>query len=166
MEHKKQEKESKPEIQDNFNYVIRIANTDIDGKKSIIRALRKVKGINFMFSNAICSMTNIDKNKKAGDLTDGEVNKINDFLKSSELPGWILNRRKDPESGEDKHLLASDVRFEKDNEIKTLKKIKCYRGVRHMFRLPVRGQKTKSNFRRNKGKVTGVQKSKVKSKKG
>jgi len=75
----------------------------------------------------------------------------------------MLNRRKDYETGEDKHLLSSDLAFTKDNDIKMLKKIKSYKGMRHAFGLPVRGQRTRSNFRRNKGKVTGVQKKKIKS---
>ena len=160
-----QKDKQKPKIEDNnnkdnsnFNHVIRVANTDIDGNKQIAKSLRKVKGINFMFSNAICSLNKIDKNKKAGDLTVEEVKKINDFIKSPELPDWMLNRRKDPETGENKHVVASDVKFFRDNDIKQLKKIKCYKGVRHMFGLPVRGQRTKSNFRRNRKKGSGIKK--------
>ena len=68
----------------------------------------------------------------------------------------MLNRRNDPEDGSDKHLLSSDLKFTVENDIKMMKKIKCYKGVRHSLGQPVRGQRTKSNFRRNKGKVMGV----------
>ncbi len=68
-------------------------------------------------------------------------------------PVWMLNRRKDLELGEDRHLITSDLTFTQDNDIKMLKKIRSYKGVRHILGQPVRGQRTKSNFRKNKGKV-------------
>ena len=48
------------------------------------------------------------------------------------------------------------LKMAKENDVKRMKTIRCYKGVRHAFNLPVRGQRTKSNFRRNKGKVMGV----------
>ena len=47
-----------------------------------------------------------------------------------------------------------DLDFTVDNDLKRMKMIKCYRGMRHAFGLPVRGQRTKSNFRKNKGKAS------------
>jgi small subunit ribosomal protein S13 len=76
-------------------------------------------------------------------------------------PRWMLNRRNDYETGDDRHLLTGDIGFVRDNDIKRLKMIKSRRGMRHMFGLPVRGQRTKSNFRKNKGKVLGVKRSKT-----
>jgi len=142
-----------------MKYFVRIANTDIDGKKNLHQGLTKIKGVGVAFANMACSFANIDKNKKVGYLTDSEVKKIDDILKDPKkfgAPAWMLNRRKDPQTGEDNHIITSDLLFTKDNDIKMLKKIKCYRGTRHMFGLPSRGQRTKSNFRRNKGKVMGV----------
>jgi small subunit ribosomal protein S13 len=68
----------------------------------------------------------------------------------------MLNRRKDMETGEDRHLTTADLKFFNDNDIKMMKKMRSYKGIRHMEGLPVRGQKTKSKFRKNKGKVMGV----------
>lgn len=116
-----------------------------------------------MTANMVCNLLNFDKFKKVGLLTDEEVEKINDFLKDPKkygAPSWMLNRRKDYETGEDKHLLTTDLQLTKQDDIKRLRKIKSYRGVRHGLRLPVRGQRTKSNFRKNKGKVTGVKRKK------
>ena len=48
--------------------------------------------------------------------------------------------------------------FTQDNDIKMMKKMRSYKGIRHSLGLPVRGQRTKSNFRKNKGKVLGVRK--------
>lgn len=149
-----------------FKHIVRIANTDLDGNKKIADAIRKIKGINFAFSNMICNFVGVDKTKKAGNLLDFEIKKIDEAVRNPKkfgAPSWMLNRRKDYETGEDKHLLSSDLNFTHDNDIKMMKKTKSYKGMRHALGLPVRGQRTRSNFRRNKGKVTGVQKKKIKS---
>ena len=109
-----------------------------------------------MFSHLVCSIAKIDPNKKVGYLSDIEAKRLEDILRnpsSNGSPVWMLNRRNDYEDGVDKHILSSDIGFIQDNDLKRMKKIKCYKGVRHMMGLPVRGQRTKSNFRRNKGKV-------------
>ena len=144
-------------------YIIRVANTDLDGRKKIFYALQKIKGVGFMFANAVLRQANIPLDKLAGELTDEEVERINSVIASplsNGIPAWMVNRRRDYESGVDKHLILGDLDFVKSNDIKRLKKIKSYRGIRHHLGLPVRGQKTKSNFRKNKGKVMGVNKKK------
>jgi small subunit ribosomal protein S13 len=73
----------------------------------------------------------------------------------------MLNRQKDYESGENMHLLGPTIKFVQDNDVRRLKKIKAYKGMRHAAGLPVRGQRTRSNFRKNKGKTVGVIKSAV-----
>src|SRR3989344_8402267 len=151
MENKLEDKE--------FKHIVRIANTDLNGNKKVADALRKVKGVSFMFSNMICSLSNINRNEKLGNLNENDINKLDDMIKyplKYNAPVWMLNRRKDYETNENMHLVAADVKFMQDNDIKMMKKIKSYRGVRHMLGLPVRGQRTKSNFRKNKGKVLGV----------
>ena len=144
-----------------FKHLVRIANTDLDGNKVIGYALKNIKGIGFKFASMLCSLTGIDKTKKAGNLSDEDIKKldaiITDPIKAG-VPDWMLNRRKDYEDNSTKHLLSADLTFVRDNDLKRLKKIKCYRGMRHAYGLPVRGQRTKSNFRKSKGKVTGVRK--------
>ncbi len=145
-----------------FKYFVRIAQTDLDGNKSIGNSLLKIKGINFMFSNVLCKVSGIDSRKKTGYLPDQEVKKIDDVLKDLakyNVPAWLFNRKRDPETGKDTHLFSANLTFTNENDIKAMKKIKCYKGMRHAFGLPVRGQKTKANFRRNKGKSSlGVKK--------
>ncbi|MAG91410.1 30S ribosomal protein S13 [Candidatus Woesearchaeota archaeon] len=142
-----------------LKYFVRIANTDLNGNKPIFQSLTKIKGISFMFSNAICRTAGIETTKKTGYLTDNEAAKIDDIIKDPlkfKLPSWLLNRKRDPENNLDKHLIGPTLTFTQDNDIKMMKKIKSYKGVRHSFGQPVRGQRTRSNFRRNKGKVLGV----------
>ena len=142
-----------------FKHLVRIANTDLDGNKIIGYALRNIKGIGFQFASMVCSLAGINKVKKVGNLSDDEIKKLDEIITDpgkAGAPIWMFNRRKDYEDNSDKHLLSVDLTFTKDNDLKRLKKIKCYRGMRHAFGLPVRGQRTKSNFRKSKGKVTGV----------
>lgn len=152
---------------EDIKYFVRIANTDLVGSKPIYLALRKIKGVNFMFANAACAITKIPKDKKAGVLSEQEIKKLEEFLTNPlkfNLPSWLLNRQKDYDTGIDKHLLTSDLDFTKEFDIRRLKKIKSNRGFRHAWGLPLRGQKTKSNFRKNKRKgALGVKRKKTKS---
>lgn len=144
-------------------HIVRIANTDMTGKKSIGQGLTKIKGVGFMFANLICNIAQIDRSKLAGVLSNDELQRIEKILAdpvSAGAPHWMLNRRFDPEDGEHKHLISTDLKFTQDNDVKTLKKIKSFRGIRHALGIPLRGQRTRSNFRKNKGKVTGVKKKK------
>ena len=144
-----------------LKYFVRIANTDLDGNKPIQLALTKIKGISYMFSNAICNVAGIGKTKKAGYLSDDEASKIDEIIKEPskfKIPSWLFNRKRDPEENLDKHLVGSTLSFVQDNDIKMMKKMKSYKGIRHSLGLPVRGQRTRSNFRKNKGKVMGVKK--------
>ena len=150
----------------NFKYLVRIAQTDLDGNKKILFALRKVKGVNVMFSNLVCNISGINPDKRAGNLNEAEIKRLEEVIFNPikfGAPEWMLNRRKDPETGETKHILTNDLVFTKDNDIKLQRKIKSYVGMRHSYGLPVRGQRTKSNFRTSKrrgGKALGVQRKK------
>ncbi len=144
-------------------HLVRIANTDLDGHKPLSHALKKIKGVGFVYANAVCNIAQIDKSKMTGQLTDEEVSRLNDILKNPEkygVPSWLKNRRRDPLTNDDKHLVVSDLDFIKSMDIRRMRKIKSYRGTRHSLGLPVRGQRTKSNFRKNKGKGLGVKRKK------
>jgi small subunit ribosomal protein S13 len=145
-----------------FKHLVRVANTDLDGLKTIPFALAKIKGVGIPFGFAACRMAKVDVTKKAGALSDAEVKKLEEVVKDpvkAGLPRWLLNRQFDFETGTHKHLLSGDLQFAIESDIRTMKKIKSYKGVRHIQGAPVRGQRTRSNFRKNKGKVMGVRRS-------
>lgn len=149
------EKETNPE----FKYLVRIVNTDLDGNKPIYHALLKIKGVSYMFANMACALARVEKFKKTGYLSDTETQRLDEVIRFPQkygAPVWMLNRRKDYETGEDKHLLLTDMEYVRSNDIRRLQMIRSYRGARHAAGQPSRGQKTKSHFRRNKGKVQGV----------
>lgn len=137
--------------------LIRILNTDLDGNLQFYKALTKIRGVSFMFSNALCNLLNIEKARKVGTATEQEIEKIESLVKHPDsFPSWLLNRRKDVDTGLNKHLSGADIKFNVENDIKMMKKIKSYKGMRHAYGLPVRGQRTRGNFRH--GKAVGVQK--------
>jgi small subunit ribosomal protein S13 len=138
---------------------VRLLDVDIPSHCTVYGGLTRVKGISFSIANAICNTLNIQKNKRLSELSQEEINKINSFDFSS-LPFFLLNRRKDRETGQSSHLLLTKIDLAKEFDIRRMKKIKCYKGVRHSLGLPVRGQRTKSHFR--KGAAVGVQKAKSK----
>ncbi len=140
--------------------IIRISTTDIPGKMSVYSGLTKIKGISWAFSNAICKTLAIDKTRKISTLTNQEIEKIINFIKNPKLPSWLLNRRKDIETGIDKHLITIELDLQNKFDIRRFKKIKSYKGTRHFYGLPVRGQHTRAHFRKNRS--VGVQRSKVK----
>lgn len=142
--------------------IVRIAGADIKGEKQLFTSLQRIKGVGDMFANAICRVCNFDFSRQVGTLTDAEIDKIEKLIKDPlkfGIPVWMLNRRADPETGEDKYLSGPDLMFTLRQDIEGMKKIKCYKGVRHMYGLPVRGQRTKSSFRG--GRTVGVVRKKV-----
>ncbi len=151
-------------VNSDFKHIIRLANADLNGNKKVITSLQAIKGVSFMMANAICKVAGVDPNKKAGVLTDEEVMKLESILKEPikfGIPEWMFNRRKDVETGATEHLVGVDLQVRLEEDLRRMKMMKSYKGIRHMFHLPVRGQRTKSNFRRGKGKVMGVTKKKT-----
>ena len=142
-----------------IRHIVRIFNTDVDGNKQIIRALLKVHGISFSIANAICNLLKLDKTVKAGLLNEKEIKNIESVINENKLPVWMLNNRLDFITGETKHLLGSDLKFNIENTLKRMKRLKFYKGMRHSAGQPVRGQRTRAHFR--KGSAVGVKKVKV-----
>ncbi|MEB2792621.1 MAG: 30S ribosomal protein S13 [Caldisphaeraceae archaeon] len=142
-----------------FKYIIRIANTDIDGNMNIIYGLSKIKGIGFPTALAITRKLGIDPNKRIGYLTNKELKELEGILfdlTKLNLPSWMYNRRRDYETGEDKHLIGADLIFVARRDVEREQKINSWRGVRHKLGLKVRGQRTHTTGRL--GMTVGVKK--------
>ncbi len=144
--------------QQELRYLVRIANTDLKGDRALGIGLTQIRGISHMFSHMVCSFAGLDATMKTGSLSDEQVKKIEEVIShplKHGAPSWMLNRRKDIETGADMHLLGGDLKFAQENDIKLLKKIKSWRGFRHGQGLPCRGQRTRSNFRKSKSRGKG-----------
>jgi len=144
-----------------FKYIVRIAGTDIDGRLKVPYGLALIKGVGINLAYAICRSLKIDTEKRIGFLTDAEIKKIESALEDIgkiNLPSWMFNRRKDYETGEDKHLIGADLIYVVRQDIEREKRIKSWRGIRHALGLKVRGQRTRTTGRT--GITVGVKKRK------
>ena len=148
-----------------IKHLVRIANTDLDGMKPVHQALLKIKGVGVSFSNMVTGLAQVEKNAQIGALDEEKIKLLDKIIRAplqNGAPVWMANRRRDFETNENKHLIVADLDYTRENDIKRLRKLKTYKGDRHSKGLPARGQRTRSNFRKNKGKVTlGVQRKKV-----
>lgn len=142
-----------------FRHILRITGTDVDGTLKAPYALTKIKGVSLNLANAILKKAGINPETRAGFLTEAEVERIEEIIEEPSkhgLPSWLLNRRKDVETGEDMHLISADLALRTKMDIDKMKEIKSWRGYRHAYGLKVRGQRTRTTGR--KGKALGVKK--------
>jgi small subunit ribosomal protein S13 len=155
-EKREEGQEEKEEEKEEFKHIVRILDTDLDGKKSVVHSLCGIKGIGMRVAKVIVTSTGIDPGLKMGNLPDNEIEQLKTAINGVDkrLPQWMLNRRKDILSGVDKHIMGADQMLQLREDINLLRKIRSYRGIRHERGLKVRGQRTKSNGR--KGLVVGV----------
>jgi len=137
--------------------IIRLANTDLDANKSLYMALTGIKGVGYSISRALCKAAGFDPTIKLNILSEQDREKLENVIFNPGkfgLPVWILNRRRDRETGEDLHLTGSDLDVARKFDIQRMIDIRTWKGVRHMHGMPVRGQRTRSSFR--KGRTVGV----------
>ena len=113
---------------------VRIAGVTLPPEKRIEASLPIIYGVGFPRSQKILAAVKIDPNKRTKDLTEAEVGKLKDFIESN-------------------FKVEGALRQEVSQNIKRLKEIGAYRGIRHMRGLPVRGQRTKTNSRTRRGNV-------------
>jgi small subunit ribosomal protein S13 len=145
-----------------FQHIIRFAGTDIEGSQPVTYALTKVKGVGVRLAHVIIEKSGINPETRMGFLSSAEVEKIEDVIKNPKsygIPVWLLNRRKDVETGKDIHLLDTDLIVQTKDDIDQMKKIRSWKGFRHSYGLKVRGQRTKSTGRA--GKAMGVKKKQI-----
>ncbi|KNH09261.1 40S ribosomal protein S18 [Perkinsela sp. CCAP 1560/4] len=144
-------------ITPNFTHIIRMSNTNLDGKRKVPYALRMVKGIGVRMAMIVTKKAGIDPDRRAGTLAPEELDRIADIIASPEkykIPSWMLNRKKDPKTGKTEHVtsVAWDNKVREDLE--RLKKGRIHRGIRHCYGHRVRGQHTKTSGRH--GRVPGL----------
>ena len=142
-----------------YQYLVRIVGNDIPGERKMIVGLTQIRGVGYMFANTILNVLKINPDQRIGYLSPEQVKSIESIIKNpsaSNFPSWFLNRRKDVETGEDKHLITSDIAFTVRNDVEREKTSGSWRGIRHMFGLKVRGQRTRCTGR--KGGAVGVAK--------
>lgn len=142
-----------------YRHIVRILGNDIPGDKTMVVGMSQIRGVGHNFATAVLDMVCMRPNSHVGYLTDSQVKSIESVLtgpRSAKVPAWFLNRRKDAETGDDKHLLNADIEFTIRNDIERERTSGSWRGYRHMYGLKVRGQRTRTAGRR--GGAVGVAK--------
>jgi small subunit ribosomal protein S13 len=142
--------------EEEIRYFVRVGTTDLDGTKSVKVALTGIKGVGRHTALVISRMAKVDEYASLGRLDEESVNRLRTAVEqySGKIPAWMANRPKDVYTGETKHLLGGDVALAKEEDINLMRKIRCYRGIRHETGQKVRGQRTKSTGRT--GTTVGV----------
>jgi len=142
-----------------FKHIVRVAGKDLDGTKKVAIALADIKGVSYNLANAIVNALKIDSRMRLGNLNDRQISEVQECLKDPTkigIPTFMLNHKKDPETGINTHYISSDLNFILKTEIEREKMLTSWRGVRHSLGLKVRGQRTRTTGR--KGRAVGVRK--------
>merc|ERR1719192_2391147 len=96
-------------IPEKFNHILRIQNTNIDGKRKVPFAMTAIKGIGRRYAHIVLKKADIDHTKRAGEMTDDEVERIQTVMtnpRQYKIPDWFLNRQKDVKDGKFSQVLS------------------------------------------------------------
>merc|ERR1712137_722021 len=148
-------------VPENFQHILRVMNTNLEGKRNTMFAITAIKGVGRRFANIALKKADIDMSKRAGELTEEEVERIITIISNPrqyKIPDWFLNRQKDIKDGKTTQVLSNFLDNKLREDLERLKKIRAHRGLRHYWGLRVRGQHTKTTGRR--GRTVGVSKKK------
>ena len=140
-------------ITEEFQHILRVLNTNIDGNTKILYAITKIPGVGRRFSHVVLKKAEIDSHKRAGELTKEEVERMVAVIANPtqfKVPNWMLNNQKDFVSGKDEHLVSTGMHTKLRNNLERLKKARVHRGLRHYWGIRVRGQHTKTTGRGRK----------------
>ena len=153
--------EEDAELGDDFAYILRMADSDVDGLRPIAIGLTSIKGVGMRTSQQICRLAGINGKTLGGHLSEEEQDSLRSAIDdyATTVPWWLVNRQRDLGTNEDAHIVAMEVKMTRDDDISRMAGIKAYRGMRHRSGHKVRGQRLRSNGR--KGSTLGVEKKKI-----
>ena len=152
--------EEDAELGDDFAYILRMADSDVDGLRPIAIGLTSIRGVGMRTSQQICRLAGINGKTLGGHLSEEEQDSLRSAIDdyATTVPWWLVNRQRDLGTNEDAHIVAMEVKMTRDDDISRMAGIKAYRGMRHRSGHKVRGQRLRSNGR--KGSTLGVEKKK------
>jgi small subunit ribosomal protein S18e len=127
-----------------------MCNTNVEGRQTVPYGLTAITGIGRRMGNLIAKKCDIPLNKRSGELTTDEINRIVAVLTNPlqfKIPGWFLNRQKGFKDGKDSHAFTNDLARALRDDLERRKRCRNHRGLRHFWGLRVRGQHTKTTGR-------------------
>ena len=150
--HMSTEEPNADEDGEDIQYFVRIGRTDLDGTKSVERALTDMNGIGRRVARIIAEKADVDRRDVLGALDEETIDEIEAIVNqvtgfADDHEDWLANRQKNFFSGETTHEIGNDVRLTRRQDINRMQMIRSYRGIRHERGQKVRGQRTKSTGR-------------------
>jgi small subunit ribosomal protein S13 len=147
----------------NFRYIVRLAGSDLDGRRPAALAITGVRGVGLRIAEVACKLAAVDPREMIGNIPEATVDGLETVLGAlpEKLPIWMLNHPVDYITGEAHHLVGPDLETARRDDVNQMKMIRSYRGVRHERGQKVRGQRTRSNGRT--GMAAGVLKKDAKA---
>merc|ERR1719230_2221367 len=140
-----------------FVHILRVQNTNINGKQKAPFGLRQIRGLGRRFAVLALKIAQVNLEKRSGEMTEEEIKTVNDIIARPteyNIPKWFLNRQKDPKHGTWTQLISNNLDTYMREDLERMRKSKNHRGLRHYWGHRVRGQRTKSTGRC--GKTLGV----------
>ena len=137
------------EEEEDIQYFVRIGQTDLDGTKSVERALTDMNGVGRRVARIIAEKADVDRRDVIGALDEDKIDEIVELVQgyADEVPEWLTNHQRDFFTGETTHEVGNDLQMSRRQDINRMKMVDTYRGVRHKRGQKVRGQRTKSTGR-------------------
>ena len=141
--------EPQADEEEDIQYFVRIGQTDLDGTKSVERALSDMNGIGRRAARIIAKKADVDRRDVIGALDEEKIDDLVDLVEgyADEVPEWLTNHQNDFFSGETTHETGNDLEMTRRQDVNRMKMIESYKGVRHNRGQKVRGQRTKSTGR-------------------
>lgn len=158
---KADEKPKKAAEADELKHIVRILNTDLEGKRQVQMALEAIEGVGRRTARIFAEKAKVDPYATLGRLPDDQIDALKRVIEqeaTQTLPVWMMNRREDIATGENKHVMGMDLMMTIRSDIDLMKKMRGYKGIRHERGLRVRGQRTRSTGRT--GAIVGVSRKK------
>lgn len=148
MSQEDQETEEQDQEED-IRYFVRVGTTDLDGTESVETALLDLDGVGRRVAKAVAAEAGVDPLETLGKLDDDDVESVKEAAQNFDEvgPSWMVNREKDRRTGEDMHIVGTDLEITREEDINRMQKISSYKGIRHRKGKKVRGQRTKSTGR-------------------
>ncbi len=144
-----------------FRHLVRIKSTDLEGYLPVTQGLSRISGVSRRLAEGIVRNLKIPLSERIGYLTDNTIKEIEGIISdptSANIPVWLVNRRKDRQTGDDLHITEAQLILQTKQDIERYIRMRSRRGIRHSFRLKVRGQKTRTHGKH--GGTVGVSKKK------
>ncbi len=154
-------KSKKKEESSDIRGIVRIAGKDVKGHFPMFKALSHVKGVGRRYASIVSAIAARELGSTVdapiGSFSDEQLERMEEIITNPlkyNVPTYLLNKRREFSSGKDLHLISNDLIFSIRQDIEKEMKTRSWRGISHMFRKKVRGQRTRTSGRR--GGTLGV----------